>query len=121
MDTQCTMDKMGPLVCVNIVMALIPCFVSYQMNNFIDLKTDYLSTDKKTLCNSVMSQVCCLPHSCSIVLISLAPQIPCALCRFLNLEAGVDDDNGLNGGEEDNDFSLFNDPSDYFSIVLRFI
>ena len=39
---------------VDIVMVLIPYFV---LNGFIDLKTDYLSTDKETSCDSIMSQV----------------------------------------------------------------
>jgi len=41
------------------------------------------------------------------MLILLAQQIPCALCRFLDLEADVDDnDDNVGGGLEDNKFSL---------------
>lgn len=49
------------------------------------------------------------------MLISLAQQIPRALRRFLDLEAGVDDDDDNVGGRsEDDEFSPFNYSSNYF-------
>ena len=52
-----------------------------------------------------------LGHSCGIVLILLAQQIPHALHVFLHLEAGVDDnDDNVSGGSDDDEFSLLITP-----------